>query len=95
MSLLVTLCKWPSLNGSTSYTFAIGTTSAAIYSVLEPIEKDTSLTLGDLNAGTGYMVSKSTVEYSAKLKSDSSCFLGGVAFFGNPWPYNTGSAQSF
>lgn len=40
----------------TSYTFAIGTTSAAIYSILEPIEKDTGLTLNDLNAGTGYMV---------------------------------------
>ena len=39
-----------------SYTFAIGTTSAAIYSILEPIEKATGLTLNDLNAGTGYMV---------------------------------------
>ncbi|MCJ1256428.1 hypothetical protein MMC24_004249 [Lignoscripta atroalba] len=29
--------------------------SAAIYSVLEPIAEDTGLTLGDLNAGTGYM----------------------------------------
>lgn len=38
------------------YTFAIGIASAAIYSVLEPIEKATGLTLGDLNAGTGYMV---------------------------------------
>lgn len=40
----------------TSYTFAIGTSSAAIYSILEPIENDTGLTLNDLNAGTGYMV---------------------------------------
>lgn len=40
----------------TSYTFAIGTTSAAIYSILGPIEKNTGLTLNDLNAGTGYMV---------------------------------------
>lgn len=39
-----------------SYTFAIGIASAAIYSVLDPIEKDTGLTLSDLNAGTGYMV---------------------------------------
>lgn len=37
------------------YTFAIGTSSAAIYSILEPIENDTGLTLNDLNAGTGYM----------------------------------------
>ena len=34
----------------------VGIASAAIYSVLEPIAEDTGLTLGDLNAGTGYMV---------------------------------------
>ena len=45
----------------TSYTFAIGTTSAAIYSILDPIEKDTGLTLNDLNVGTGYMVGKDSV----------------------------------
>lgn len=39
-----------------SYTFTIGTTASAIYSILDPIEKDTGLTLNDLNAGTGYMV---------------------------------------
>jgi len=39
-----------------SYTFAIGIASAAIYSVLDPIEKSTNLTLSNLNAGTGYMV---------------------------------------
>ena len=33
----------------------VGIASAAIYSVLEPIADDTDLTLGDLNAGTGYM----------------------------------------
>ncbi len=37
------------------YTLMIGIASAAIYSVLEPIAKDTGLTLNDLNAGTGYM----------------------------------------
>lgn len=37
------------------YTFAVGTTASAIYSILEPIERDTGLTLNDLNAGTGYM----------------------------------------
>ena len=41
-----------------SYTIAIGIASAAIYSVLTPIEMDTDLTLSDLNAGTGYMVWK-------------------------------------
>ena len=49
---------WHFLILLTSYTFAIGITSAAIYSVLEPIEKNTGLTLNDLNAGTGYMVWK-------------------------------------
>ncbi len=37
------------------YTLMVGIASAAIYSVLEPISEDTGLTLGDLNAGTGYM----------------------------------------
>lgn len=37
------------------YTLMIGIASAAIYSVLEPIAKDTGLTLNNLNAGTGYM----------------------------------------
>ena len=40
----------------TRYTFCISVGSAAIYSVLVPIAKDTGLTLGDLNAGTGYKV---------------------------------------
>ena len=40
----------------TSYTVCISIASAAIYSVLEPISKDTGLTLGDLNAGNGYKV---------------------------------------
>jgi hypothetical protein len=37
------------------YTLMVGIASAAIYSVLMPIADDTGLTLGDLNAGTGYM----------------------------------------
>lgn len=37
------------------YTLMVGIASAAIYSVLEPISRDTSLTLNDLNQGTGYM----------------------------------------
>ena len=39
-----------------SYTLCLGITSAAIYSVFEPISEATGLTLGDLNSGTGYMV---------------------------------------
>lgn len=50
------LCLHQSLILPISYTFAIGTTSAAIYSILSSIEEDTGLTLNDLNAGTGYMV---------------------------------------
>ncbi|KKY16779.1 putative mfs transporter [Diplodia seriata] len=37
------------------YTLVVGIASAAIYSVLEPISEATSLTLNDLNAGTGYL----------------------------------------
>lgn len=37
------------------YILMVGIASAAIYSVLIPISLDTGLTLGDLNAGTGYM----------------------------------------
>ncbi|KAF2099206.1 MFS general substrate transporter [Rhizodiscina lignyota] len=37
------------------YTLMVGIASAAIYSVLVPISTATGLTLGDLNAGTGYM----------------------------------------
>src|SRR5882757_6112957 len=38
-----------------SFCFQVGIASAAIYSVLVPISEATGLTLGDLNAGTGYM----------------------------------------
>lgn len=37
------------------YVLMVGIASAAIYSVLEPISVATGLTLGNLNAGTGYM----------------------------------------
>ncbi|MCJ1389037.1 hypothetical protein MMC18_001891 [Xylographa bjoerkii] len=36
------------------YTLMSGAASAMIYSVIEPIVADTGLTVGDLNAGTGY-----------------------------------------
>ncbi|EXJ93353.1 hypothetical protein A1O1_01745 [Capronia coronata CBS 617.96] len=37
------------------YVLMVGIASAAIYSVLVPISDATGMTLGDLNAGTGYM----------------------------------------
>ncbi|KAG9575710.1 MFS general substrate transporter, partial [Aureobasidium melanogenum] len=37
------------------YTLMVGIASAAIYSILEPISQETSLTLNELNNGTGYM----------------------------------------
>jgi hypothetical protein len=46
--------KWLSTASQSMYTLMVGIASAAIYSVLEPISKDTGLTLADLNAGTGY-----------------------------------------
>ena len=74
---------------STSYTFAIGITSASIYSVLEPIEKSTGLTLNDLNAGTGYMVWKALVLLPfLMLKSLSSYSLGGAACSGSLLRFN-------
>lgn len=38
-----------------AYTLTVSIAAAAISSILEPISKDTELTLGDLNAGTGYL----------------------------------------
>ena len=63
----------------TSYTFCIGIASAAIYSVLEPISKDTGLTLGDLNAGTGYMVGGLFPICGLLLKAGSFYYSDGVA----------------
>lgn len=37
------------------YTLMVGIASAAIYSVLVPVSAATSLTVDELNAGTGYM----------------------------------------
>jgi hypothetical protein len=47
--------KWLSTASQSVYTLVVGIASAAIYSVLTPISEDPGLTLGDLNAGTGYM----------------------------------------
>jgi hypothetical protein len=47
--------KWLSTASQSIYTLMVGIASAAIYSVLVPISEDTGLTLGDLNAGTGYV----------------------------------------
>lgn len=38
------------------YTLVVSIAATAIYSLLEPITKDTHLTLGDLNTGNGYML---------------------------------------
>lgn len=46
------------------YTLMVGIASAAVYSVLEPISKDTGLTVDQLNAGTGYMFLFFGVSYS-------------------------------
>lgn len=47
--------KWMSTAANGVYNLTIGISSAAVYSVLEPISRDTGLTVGQLNAGTGYM----------------------------------------
>ena len=65
--LLAFIFPYPKLTCA-SYTFAVGIASAAIYSVLDAIEEHTELTLGDLNAGTGYMVATPHSERNHKLK---------------------------
>lgn len=47
--------KWTSTAANGVYNLTIGIASAAVYSVLEPISRDTGLTVAQLNAGTGYM----------------------------------------
>ena len=65
-----------------SYTLCLGISSAAIYSVLEPISDATGLTLSDLNSGTGYMVLKFSDLGSVLMASSSWC-LGGVVWYGS------------
>ncbi|ODQ61892.1 hypothetical protein WICANDRAFT_24927 [Wickerhamomyces anomalus NRRL Y-366-8] len=47
--------KWLAVFCNVVYTFGVGVPSAAIYSVLTNIAAETDITLGQLNAGTGYM----------------------------------------
>ncbi|CCH45912.1 putative membrane protein [Wickerhamomyces ciferrii] len=47
--------KWLAVFCNVVYTYGVGIPSAAIYSVLTNIAKETDITLGELNAGTGYM----------------------------------------
>lgn len=47
--------KYLSMFCMTVYTFAVGVPTAAIYSVLTPVSKNTGLSLSTLNQGTGYM----------------------------------------
>lgn len=67
-----------------SYTFAVGIASAAIYSVLIPIEEDTDLTLNDLNAGTGYMVGTSIIALVPALKKLQFLMFGWGCLFWQP-----------
>lgn len=72
--------------------FTIAITSAAVYSVLIPVEKGTGLSLGALNAGTGYMVwSVLRPNSKSMLNGRSSYYLGGVACFGSLLHFNMGS----
>ena len=78
------------------YTIMVGIASAAIYSVFEPISDATGLSLGDLDAGTGYMVEPRLLVGSRttnRLMPYSSYCLVGVVFSGSLWPFNTGSGQ--
>jgi hypothetical protein len=55
-----------SLMPGPSYAMTIAVSSAAIYSVLEPISDATNLSVAELNAGTGYMVSARNLIPSAR-----------------------------
>lgn len=79
----------------------VGIASAAIYSVLVPISEATGLTLGDLNAGTGYMyvVPAITLPWSWRSTSDlyrygiGSCSSAGDASSGSLSRCSTASDQ--
>jgi MFS family permease len=47
--------KWLSVFCTVVYMYGVGVPTAAIYSVLTNISKETGITLSQLNAGTGYM----------------------------------------
>ena len=85
----------------------VGIASAAIYSVLEPISDATGLTLGDLNAGTGYMfLGQSSRTSIMMLGFTKHCIArhlltttlsqpsDGVVLSGSPSHYSTASGQS-
>lgn len=57
------------------YTLMVGIASAAIYSILEPISEETSLTLNELNNGTGCKILKLDAVLIHQLTSfDKICF---------------------
>lgn len=68
------------------YAMRIPWADGAIYSVPEPISEATNLNLGDLNAGTGYMVgSAPLLMINANEMGRSSCFSDGDVPSGSPW----------
>ena len=79
------------------YTIMVGIASAAIYSVFEPISDATGLSLGDLDAGTGYMVEARLLMGSRTpdklIIIHSSYCLVGVVFSGSLWLFSTGSGR--
>lgn len=61
------------------YTLMVGIASAAIYSILEPIAEETSLTLNELNNGTGCMSSNLDAVLIYQLTDfEQTCFSSSV-----------------
>jgi hypothetical protein len=53
------------------YTIMIAIPSSAVYSIVTPIRADTSLTLTDINNGTGIMVCEPDSEFDASINTES------------------------
>src|ERR1700761_3800190 len=47
--------KWLNVSLVLFYVFSTGIGGASVYSVLEPISKDTGITIAQLNTGTGFL----------------------------------------
>lgn len=81
------------------YTIAAAYPSSAVYSVVTPIRQGTSLTLTDINNGTGIMVScNQNVLYRCNdgsgLKRVSSSSTAGAASYGKLLHFNTANVRS-
>jgi hypothetical protein len=84
------------------YTIAAAYPSSAVYSVVTPIRKGTSLTLTDINNGTGIMVRHALNSSSRSCDVVVQCLtlmhsfssMAGAVSSGKPWPCNMANDRS-